>query len=70
MDAALECGVKFLEPVRGQKEDPLVVFKESEEDGDECVAYNVVFRALAEEDICFVEEENCIPYSSEIEYLF
>ena len=70
MDAALECSVEFFQPVRCQKEDSLVVFEESEEDGDECVAYDIIFCALAEEDICFVEEKNRVPCSSEIEYLF
>ena len=67
VDAGLEGGVDVVDAVGGEEEDPLVVFEDAEEDGDELVAFEVVRAALLEEDVGFVEEEDGVPFAGHFE---
>ena len=61
MDARLEGLVEGLNAVRGEEEDALEVLEQAQEDRDEGVAMDVLHRALLEEDVGFVEEEDRVP---------
>jgi hypothetical protein len=61
MDSRDERFVKRLDTVRREEEDALEVLEQAEEDADQGVAVYVVDGALFEENIRFVEEEECTP---------
>ena len=67
MDTGLKGGVDVVDAVGGEEEDAFVVFEDTEEDGDEFVAFEVVGGALFEEDVGFVEEEDGVPFGGHFE---
>ena len=68
VDARLEGVVKGLDAVGGQEQDALEVLEQAEEYGDERVAVDVLYGALFEEDIGFVEEEDAAPAVGEVKH--
>ena len=62
-----ERGVDDLDAVRGQEQHAGVVLQEPQEDPDHGVALDVVGRALFEEDIRFVDQQNGIPDGSQFQ---
>ena len=70
VDAGLEGVVEGLDPVGGEEEDALEVFEEPQEDGDERVAVDVLHRALFEEHVGFVEEEDGTPVIVRVSYRY
>ena len=69
MDAGLEGVVEGLDAVGGKEEDALEVLEQTQEDGDECVAVDVLHGALLEEDVGFVEQQDAAPAVREVEHL-
>ncbi len=69
MDPALKGGIDIVDAVGGEKEYAFVVFENTQEDGDEFVAFKIVGGALFEEDVGFVEEEDGVPFCSHFEHI-
>ena len=61
VDAGLEGVVEGFDAVGGEEEDALEVLEQAQEDGDEGVAVDILHRALLQEDVRFVEEEDGAP---------
>jgi hypothetical protein len=58
MDARFESCIDILDAVAGQKEEALIVFQDSEENGDTLVPCEVGGRTSFDVDVCLVEQEN------------
>ena len=69
MNAGFKSRVDILDPVAREEEESFVVFEDAEEDRDEFVALEVRGRASFEEDIRFVEKEDCLPFRGHVENL-
>lgn len=67
MDTRLESGIDIVHAVGGEEENAFIIFKDTEEDGDEFIAFEVVRGALFEEDVGFVEEEDGVPFGGHFE---
>lgn len=67
MDPGLEGRVKGFDAVGSEEENALEVFQETEKDGDQCVAVEIMDAAALEEDVGFVEEEDGAPCVREVE---
>ena len=67
MDTRLERGVDVVDTIGGEEEDPLVIFQDAKEDGNEFVPLEVVGAALFEEDVGFVEQEHGVPFAGHLE---
>jgi hypothetical protein len=67
MDPAKNRFIKLRYPVCGEENYSLAVFQFAEEHRDKAVASEIIGRTLLEEDVCFVEEKNCIPVASSLE---
>lgn len=69
VDTRLECIVESFDAVRCEEENALEILQQAQEDGDEGIAVDVLDGALLEEDVSFVEKENCAPGMSYVENL-
>jgi len=67
MDPAQNRYIKMRYPVCSEEKNSLAVFQFAEEHRDKTVASEIIGRTLLEEDVCFVEEKNCIPVASSLE---
>lgn len=67
VNTTLKRRIKCLDTVRGQEHDAFVVLEHTEEDGDQLVSLELVEVALLQEDVCFVDEENCVPSGAHFE---
>ena len=47
-----------------------VILEFAEEDGYEFIAVDVVWVTLCHEDVCFVKEDDSVPFQGQLEYLF
>ena len=64
VDARLEGVVKRLDAVGGEEQDALEVLEQTQENGHEGVAVQVVYAALLQKHIGFVKEEDGAPVAS------
>ena len=67
MDPRREGRVEFFQTIRGEEEDPGLVFEQAEEDGHKGVALHVVASAFGEEAVGFVEEKDGVPFAGKVE---
>ena len=70
MDAGLEGLIESADAVCGEEEDALEIIECAQENGDESIALEVLVVAVLEEDVGFVEEEDCVPSGGVIEDFF
>lgn len=61
MDTRDESFVECLDAIGGEEEDTLEVFEETEKDADQRIAVDIVDRPFLQEDVGFVEEQECAP---------
>ena len=67
MDTRLKGVIEGLHAIGGEEEDALEVFEQAEEDADKGIATYVLSLAGLEEDVSFVQQENCAPRMSDIQ---
>lgn len=68
MDARFEGLVEFFMPVCRQEHDAGIPLHGAEEDGNKCIAGNVVGRPSSEKHVCFVDQKNGIPCLGKLEH--
>lgn len=69
MDAGFEGLVKMAHFVSGKEENAGVVLQDAQEDGHNSVAPHVFLVSGLKEHVCFIKQQNAIPFMCKIEIL-